>query len=78
MPMCPELVVAFFAVIKIGADRPAAVLRLRRRTPSPRGSTTPEAAALVIADGFWRRGQRVAMKAVADQAPSRPRHRCAT
>jgi acetyl-CoA synthetase len=67
MPMCPELVIAFFAVIKIGgivlplfsgyaAD--AVTMRLH----------DAEACAVVTADGFWRRGQPVRMQTIADQA----------
>jgi len=69
MPMCPELVVAFFAAIKIGgvvlplfsgygADAVAARLR------------DADAVLLVTADGVRRRGQVVPMKAVADEAVS--------
>jgi acetyl-CoA synthetase len=67
MPMCPELIVAFFAVIKIGAvilplfsgyGADAVTMRLQ----------DSDATALVTADGFWRRGQPVAMKPVADEA----------
>jgi acetyl-CoA synthetase len=67
MPMCPELIVAFFAVIKVGAI----VLPLF----SGYGADAVAARAndagvkvLVTADGFWRRGQRVDMKSVADRA----------
>ena len=67
MPMCPELVVVFFAAIKLGAvvlplfsgyGVDAVASRLR----------DAEATLLITADGFWRRGQAVAMKPVADQA----------
>jgi acetyl-CoA synthetase len=65
--MCPELIVAFFAVNKIGAvilplfsgyGVDALVTRLRDA-----GATV-----LVTADGFFRRGRHVDMKAVADAA----------
>jgi len=67
MPMCPELVAAFFAVIKIGgivlplfsgygADAVASRLQ------------DAEVAAVFVADGFWRRGQQVLMKPTADAA----------
>jgi acetyl-CoA synthetase len=65
MPMCPELIVSFFATIKLGASilplfsgygAEAAAARVR----------DAEATLLVTADGFWRRGQAVAMKATAD------------
>ena len=67
MPMCPELVVAFFATIKLGGivlplfsgyGVDAVATRLR----------DAEATLLVTADGFWRRGRAVAMKSVADEA----------
>ncbi len=67
MPMCPELVITFFATIKLGAvvlplfsgyGADAVASRLR----------DAEATLLVTADGYWRRGQAVAMKAVADEA----------
>ncbi len=67
MPMCPELVVAFFAVIKIGGivlplfsgyGADAVTTRLR----------DADVATLIIADGFLRRGQIVKMKPVADEA----------
>ncbi len=67
MPMCPELIVAFFATIKLGAiilplfsgyGADAVATRIR----------DAEASVLVTADGFWRRGQPVRMKAVADEA----------
>jgi acetyl-CoA synthetase len=67
MPMCPELLMAFFATIKIGAivlplfsgyGTEAVASRLR----------DAEVAVLVTSDGFWRRGQMVATKPVADAA----------
>src|SRR4029079_4090032 len=67
MPMCPELVVAFFAVIKIGgiilplfSGYGADAVATRR--------TDAGATALITADGFWRRGQTITMKATADAA----------
>ena len=66
-PMCPELIVAFFAVIRLGGlvlplfsgyGAEAVATRL----------TDAEAAFVVTADGFWRRGQQVRMKPVADDA----------
>jgi acetyl-CoA synthetase len=67
MPMCPELVVAFFAVIKLGGI----VLPLFSGYGADAVATRIQdagARVLMTADGFWRRGQRVAMKAVADEA----------
>ena len=67
MPMCPELIVAFFAVIKIGGivlplfsgyGADAVTTRLR----------DADVGTLIIADGFLRRGQIVKMKPVADEA----------
>ena len=67
MPMCPELVVAFFAAIKLGG----VVLPLFSGYGVDAVATRlvdAEATLLVTADGFWRRGQAVAMKPLADQA----------
>ena len=67
LPMGPELAAAFFAVVKIGAvvlplfsgyGADAVAARLQ----------DAEASVVITADGFWRRGQRVSMKAVADEA----------
>ncbi len=67
MPMCPELVAAFFAVIHVGGI----VLPLFSGYGADAVASRLQdsgAKALVTADGFWRRGQLVAMKATADQA----------
>ena len=67
MPMCPELVIAFFAVMKVGGI----VLPLFSGYGPEAVSTRvrdAEASALFVADAFFRRGQRVDMKAVADAA----------
>jgi acetyl-CoA synthetase len=67
LPMCPELLMAFFAAIKIGAI----VLPLFSGYGPDAVSTRlvdSGATVLVTADGFRRRGQAVAMKSVADQA----------
>ena len=67
MPMCPDLVTAFFAVAKIGGI----VLPLFSGYGSEAVATRlvdAGATALFVADGFWRRGQRVVMKTVADEA----------
>ena len=67
MPMCPELVIALLAVVKIGGiilplfsgyGHSAIVARLE----------DGGAKAVFTADGLWRRGQAVAMKPVLDQA----------
>jgi len=69
LPMIPEAVIAVLAVGKLGAvytpifsgyGAPAVASRL----------ADCEARLLVTADGFWRRGKAVAMKAVADAALS--------
>ena len=67
MPMCPELVTAFFAVIKIGGI----VLPLFSGYGADAVATRlVDSGATVVftADGFWRRGQRVVMKQTADEA----------
>jgi acetyl-CoA synthetase len=67
MPMCPELIVAFFATIKIGAI----VLPLFSGYGADAVATRlvdAEASVVLTADGFWRRGQAVAMKATSDEA----------
>jgi acetyl-CoA synthetase len=67
MPMCPELVVAFFAVITVGGI----VLPLFSGYGVDAVANRLQdsgAKALITADGFWRRGQHVTMKATADQA----------
>jgi len=67
MPMCPELVVAFFAVISVGGI----VLPLFSGYGADAVASRLQdagAKAMFTADGFWRRGQIVAMKATADQA----------
>jgi acetyl-CoA synthetase len=67
MPMCPELIVAFFAVIKIGAI----VLPLFSGYGADAVTTRlvdAGATVLITADGFWRRGQTVPMKTTADTA----------
>ena len=69
MPMCPELVIAFFAVIKIGGI----VLPLFSGYGADAIATRlvdAAAVAMFTADGFWRRGQQVRMKATASEALS--------
>jgi acetyl-CoA synthetase len=67
MPMCPELIVVFFAVIRLGAivlplfsgyGADAVATRLR----------DADATTLVTVDGFLRRGQPVRIKPIADEA----------
>jgi acetyl-CoA synthetase len=67
MPMSPALVAAFFAIVKIGAI----VLPLfSGYGPDAVATRLRDAGVrlLFTSDGFWRRGQKVAMKSVADQA----------
>ena len=67
MPMCPELVIAFHAVIKIGGI----VLPLFSGYGADAAATRIEdagATVVITADGFWRRGQMVPLKATADAA----------
>jgi acetyl-CoA synthetase len=67
MPMCPELVAAFFAVIKAGG----VVLPLFSGYGVDAVSARLQdsgARFMVTADGFWRRGQRVEMRQTADAA----------
>ena len=67
MPMCPELVAAFFAVVKAGGI----VLPLFSGYGVDAVSARLQdsgARFLFTADGFWRRGQRVEMRQTADAA----------
>jgi acetyl-CoA synthetase len=70
MPMCPELVAAFFAIVKIGGI----ILPLfSGYGPDAIAARLHDAdvTTLFVADGFWRRGQQVLMKAAADAALER-------
>jgi acetyl-CoA synthetase len=67
MPMCPELVAAFFAIIKVGGI----VLPLFSGYGTDAVTNRLQDAGVTIvitADGFWRRGQAVKMKETADAA----------
>jgi acetyl-CoA synthetase len=67
MPMSPELITAFFAVIKVGGI----ILPLFSGYGADAVSTRLQDAgvtAVVTADGFWRRGAVVPMKETADAA----------
>jgi acetyl-CoA synthetase len=67
MPMCPELIAAFFAVIKVGGI----VLPLFSGYGADAVTTRLQDAGaklLITSDGFWRRGQHVRMKDIADAA----------
>ena len=64
MPMCPELVIAFFAIIRLGGI----VLPLFSGYGEDAVRTRLQdagASELFTADGFWRRGQQVHLKPVA-------------
>jgi acetyl-CoA synthetase len=70
MPMVPEIAVALFAIVKIGA----LVLPLFSGYGTDALSTRlvdAQAKAMLTCDGFYRRGQVVAMKSVADSAIAR-------
>jgi acetyl-CoA synthetase len=67
MPMTPEIAIGLFAIVKIGAI----VLPLFSGYGADALSTRladAEAKAVLTADGFYRRGQIVPMKSVADAA----------
>jgi len=67
MPMIPEAAIASYAVAKIGAI----YLPIFSGFGAPAISTRLNdagAKVLVTADGFWRRGKKVAMKPMADEA----------
>jgi acetyl-CoA synthetase len=70
MPMVPEIAVALFAIVKIGA----LVLPLFSGYGPDALSTRladAEAKAILTCDGFYRRGQIVPMKSLADSAIAR-------
>ena len=67
MPMTPEIVIALFSIAKIGAIFLPLFSGYGAKAVASR-LTSAGARALFAADGFYRRGQAVAMKEVADQA----------
>lgn len=70
MPMVPEIVVAFFAIAKIGGI----VLPLFSGFGAEAVATRladAGARALFVADGFFRKGQKVLAKPIADEAVER-------
>jgi acetyl-CoA synthetase len=67
MPMCPELVVAFFSVMRIGGIVLPLFSGYGAEAIASRINDAG-AKALITADGFWRRGQQVLMKPTADRA----------
>jgi acetyl-CoA synthetase len=70
MPMCPELIAAFFAIVKIGGIILPLFSGYGPEAVASRLNDA-EASALFVADGFWRRGQQVLMKGTADAALER-------
>lgn len=67
MPMVPEAVMAMYAIAKVGA----VYMPIFSGFGAPAVSTRlndAKAKLLFTSDGFWRRGQRVPMKATADEA----------
>ncbi len=69
MPMVPEIAVALFAIVKIGAIALPLFSGYGADALASR-LTDAEAKALLTCDGFSRRGQVVRMKPVADRAVS--------
>ena len=67
MPMCPPLIIVFFAAIKLGAVVLPLFSGYGAEAVSMRLNDA-EAVMLVTADGFWRRGQQVRVKPIADEA----------
>jgi acetyl-CoA synthetase len=67
LPMCPEIVVAFFAIVKVGAVVLPLFSGYGQEAIANR-LIDSGARLLFTADGFWRRGQRVLMKVTADAA----------
>lgn len=70
MPMVPEIAVALFAIVKIGAIVLPLFSGYGADALSARLADA-EAKAVLTADGFYRRGQIVPMKSVADAAIAR-------
>jgi acetyl-CoA synthetase len=70
MPMVPEIAVALFAVVKIGAIALPLFSGFGADALSTRLADS-EAKAIFTCDGFYRRGQTVHMKLVADRAIER-------
>jgi len=67
MPMVPEIVIALLAIAKIGGIILPLFSGYGEAAIASRLNDA-EAKALVTADGFYRRGQKVSMKTVADEA----------
>lgn len=67
LPMVPEAVVATYAVAKLGAIYVPMFSGYGAQAVATRLNDSG-ATVLICADGFWRRGRPVAMKAVADEA----------
>ncbi len=70
MAMVPEIVAAFLAIAKIGAILVPIFSGFGAEAVATRLQDC-QAKLLITADGFWRKGRAVAMKAVADEAVAR-------
>ena len=70
MPMVPEIAIGLFAIVKIGAIVLPLFSGYGADALSAR-MTDAEAKAVLTADGFYRRGQLVPMKSVAEAAIAR-------
>lgn len=70
MPMVPEIVAAFLAVAKIGAILVPIFSGFGAEAAATRLNDC-SAKLLITADGFWRKGKAIEMKAVADEAAAR-------
>src|SRR5262245_14138051 len=70
MPMVPEIAVALFAVVKIGAIALPLFSGYGAEALGTRLADA-EAKAIITSDGFYRRGEVVAMKPIADRGVAR-------
>ena len=78
MPMCPELVVAFFAVMKIGAIVLPLFSGYGADAVADPAAGLPTRRVLITADGFWRRGQHGDDEGGRRRGASRRHRRCST
>ncbi len=70
MPMVPEIVAAFLAIAKIGVILVPIFSGFGAEAAATRLNDC-SAKLLITADGFWRKGKIIEMKAVADEAVAR-------